>query len=235
MTALKTLAIGSLLTACVAAPTEEPQPAPADVVVLPTAEVAKPQTCAEIANTDPTASDQEYTLYLGGDETKPWTAYCADMASQPVEYLPLVFVLDGHNASTFVDVGPAGGPPTGVTTSFIRVRIDPESLVVDIGDQRYAGTVIEGAPSVQSMPYAVAGSCDGRASGRANVDLRGTEFTIATPFAPSFGTGSVSVDPTNQVVDLTGGGSCDWTGPASVEVAPVNGAHGWALQLAYKQ
>jgi hypothetical protein len=78
------------------------------VVVDPAAPL--PATCADIA----LPTDGEYTLYVGGDKGKPWTAYCADMATTPVEYLPLAMVLGDHNVSQYT----AGGasPGTSVRT-----------------------------------------------------------------------------------------------------------------------
>ena len=47
-----------------------------------------PRTCAELAQGHRNYADADRTLYLDNDETKPWTAYCADLQSKsPKEYL----------------------------------------------------------------------------------------------------------------------------------------------------
>jgi hypothetical protein len=239
MKAIKTLALSSLLTACTAATAEMPPedgsavPAPHPVVIVDPA-APLPATCAEIDG----QTDGEYTLYVGGDKAKPWTAYCADMASTPVEYLPLAMVLGDHNVSQYT----AGGlsPGTNVRTSYLRLRIDPVTLAIDIGDERFA--VTQGSLThsltdpVVSMPFGVAMSCDDTPDGVANIDLRGTEFTIASQFATvgASSIGAASLDATLQVADLTGGGSCGWTAVSGAPFNPFNEAHAWALQLAYR-
>ncbi len=247
MKAIKTIATLSLVTACTAVeapPASQPEPPaagsdqakqerPIDPTMVP-----MPATCAAIAASQPGAADGEYTLYFGGDIHKPWLAYCADMAMGPSEYLPLVAVLGDHNFSQYT----AGGasPGTSVRTSYMRLRIDPVTLAVDIGDQRFAtssgGLNHSFSEPVSSMPFGVAMSCDGTASGLANIDLRGTEFTLASTFQ-SFGAGGAGgamVSSDLQQADLTGGGSCGWTGTPAVPFNPFNAAHGWVLQLAFK-
>src|SRR5687767_8377185 len=96
--------LSSLLVACGSvddgAPMTEPtEPTePADDVVTdpepePQPEPRYAETCAALHQDDPSAADGPYTLYLGGDKTKPWTAYCADMATAPIEYF--VFAATG--------------------------------------------------------------------------------------------------------------------------------------------
>jgi hypothetical protein len=239
MNAFKTLALASLVTACTAATENQPiDDGPADqdplpvVVVDPAAPL--PATCADIG----APTDGEYTLYLAGDKAKPWTAYCADMATTPVEYLPLAMVLGDHNMSQYT----AGGasPGTSVRTSYLRLRIDPKTLAIDIGDQRFAvssgGLQHSFGDLVSSMPFGVAMSC-GTDAGVANIDLRGTEFTINDTFATvgTGGQGAATMDAGLQVVDMTGSGFCGWTSMTNAPFNPFNAPHAWALQLAYRQ
>lgn len=198
-----------------------------------------PTSCAGVLASTPTADDGTYTLYVGGDPQKPWDAYCADMqaSSGPHEYLPLENVLGDHNFSSYE----AGGssPGTTVKTSYIRLRIDPATLVVQIGDQRFSTSSgllsHSGAGPVTSMPYAVAMSC-GVTGGRANLDLRGTSFAIADTFVaggnPNSITINTSIDPDKQYVDLLGGGLCGWNSAAGAAFNPFNDAQG-TLQLSY--
>lgn len=238
MKAIKTLALASLVTGCTAATMNQPAGSGSDdqdPLPVVTVDPALPMTCADLG----AHADGEYTLYAGGDKGKPWTAYCADMATTPVEYLPLAMVLGDHNMSQYT----AGGasPGTSVRTSYLRLRIDPMTLAIDIGDQRFAvssGSLQHSfSDPVTSMPFGVAMSCDGSADGVANIDLRGTEFTIASTFATvgSGGTGAATMDAGLQVVDLTGGGGCGWTAMTDAPFNPFNAPHAWALQLAYGQ
>jgi hypothetical protein len=192
-----------------------------------------PVTCADVG----AATDGEYTLYVGGDKGKPWTAYCADMGTTPVEYLPLAMVLGDHNMSQYT----AGGasPGSSVRTSYLRLRIDPMTLAIDIGDQRFSvssGSLQHSfSDAVSSMPFGVAMSC-GQDAGVANIDLRGTESTIASTFA-TVGTGAqggATMDTGLQVADLTGAGFCGWTSMTDAPFNPFNAPHAWALQLAYR-
>ena len=200
-----------------------------------------PTSCAGVLAAEPTADDGNYTLYVGGDPQKSWDAYCADMqaVSGPREYLTLVNVLGDHNFSSYE----AGGasPGTTVKTMYLRLRIDPATLVVDIADQRFSistGALSHsGAGPVISMPYGVAMSC-GVLSGRANLDLRGTGFAIADTFATGgnaeLALTNTSIDPAQQFVDLTGAGSCGWNAVSGASFNPFNTAPG-TLRLSYAE
>ncbi|HSN27144.1 MAG TPA: GON domain-containing protein [Kofleriaceae bacterium] len=246
MKAIKTIAVASLLTACTAV-TETPQPAPAptgdpgmpmvrgDVAVVEGAAKGA-ATCADVVAADPAAADGDYTLYLGGDRSKPWQAYCADMAKTPVEYLPLVMLLGDHNFSQYTAGGSA--PGTNVRTSYMRVRIDPATLKIDIGDQRFAtstgGLDHPGDIAVTSMPFGIAMSC-GSTDGLANIDLTGTPFAIAEGFAAhgAGGHGQAAMDVAQRVAVIEGGGYCGWVSTADAPFNPYNAAHAWAIQLGY--
>lgn len=193
------------------------------------------RSCAGIRQGDPTAVDGEYTLYVGGDPAKPWLAYCADMATAPAEYLALPGRADGQNFSQYT----AGGasPGTDVRTRYELLRIDPETLRVDIGDQRFAHSTgaldHSGHTPVTSMPFGVAMSCGG--IGVANIDLTDTPFVVASTFAQtgagSAGQATISSDA--KIVDLTGEGFCGWTAPEGAPFDPFNAAAGFVLQLGY--
>jgi hypothetical protein len=250
MKAINTVAAHRLLLALLAAcgTTEVPAGAPEPHPTVDRGEATapanegplaiKPATCADILNAQPTAVDGDYTLYVAGDGNRPWLAYCANMTSSPAEYLPLVATMGDHNFSQYT--AGAASPGTNVRTNYIMLRIDPATLAIDIGDQTF--TTSSGAlrhsnsQPVSSMPFGIAMSCNGQASGLANIDLRGTEFTLASTFQ-AFGTGGsggATINPDQQQADLTGGGFCGWTGTPGAPFNPFNATHGWVLQLAYK-
>jgi hypothetical protein len=178
-----------------------------------------PSSCASILRANPDAGDGEYTLYHAGDPERPWTAYCHSMASSPREYLSLPNTGPDANFSQYT----AGGasPGTNVRTRYSRVRIHPLQLSVEDTDMTFAtssGLVTHsGRDPVQSVHYALATSCNRAPSGRANIDLSGTPFAIASSFClvgflPA-GTATLSQD--GQVADLTGGGYCGSMIPCS--------------------
>lgn len=251
MKAITTLALATLASACTAVEAPAPdntQPDDTMTDTTPTppddgsgsgsgsgAPVLGPASCADILAADAAATDGDYTLYVGGDQQKPWQVYCADMATTPKEYLPLVFVLGDHNFSQYT----AGGasPGSNVRTSYLRVRIDPATFAVDMGDQAFS--ISSGAlnhsysEAVTSMPFGVAMSC-GSADGLADIDLRGTPFTIASQFAAvgNGGHGGATLDASSRQAALTGGGFCGWTEITGGPFNPFNAAHG-SLQLTY--
>ncbi|MCP2269927.1 GON domain-containing protein [Actinokineospora diospyrosa] len=180
-------------------------------------------SCAAVRAVVPVAPDGNYVLstdrYLVG-------VYCHDMAGNPREYLNLSFTGPSLNYSQYT----AGGasPGTNVRTAFTKLRVDPKTLTVDINDTTFAtssGTLTHGGDRVTSVAYAVAMACNGSAGvGQANLDLRGTAFTVASTFAPGgftpFGTATPSSD--GQVVALTGGGYCGWNAPSAGVYNPYN-------------
>lgn len=135
----------------------------------------------------------------------------------------------------------AGGssPGTTVKTSYVRLRIDPATLVVQIGDQHFAvssGALSHsGAGPVTSMPFGVGMSC-GVQSGRANIDLRGTSFAVADTIVPGGSALEIltnsSIDPDKQFIDVSGGGLCGWNGVSGAPFNPFNDAQG-TLKLSY--
>jgi hypothetical protein len=208
--------------------------APSDA---PLTTASHPQLCAEIRAENANADDGDYPLYVNHDPAKPWTAHCVEMSRSPREYLRLVNV-DGHfNFSQYT----AGrhSPGSNVKTSYHELRVDPAALLVDISDQRSAqssGALRHDGKEVTSMPYGVAMTCIGPASGLGNIDLRGTPFAVAPDAFVQGGwaqSGTSSYSSNDQVVDLTGGGECGWTVSKPNVFNPFNQAGGIQLPLVY--
>jgi hypothetical protein len=186
-----------------------------------------PASCAEVRARDAGAQDGEYTLELAG---RPVVIYCHDLAGTPANYLTLKNVGPSANFSQYT----AGGPValgTNVRTHYTKVRIDPASLLLNVSDQTFAsssGQLDHAGTTVTSMPFAVAMSCDGTASGAGNIDLTGTGFAVAPNEFVHIGaqSGSASYSSGNKVVDLAGGGWCGWTAPGPNTGNPFNQAGG---------
>jgi hypothetical protein len=189
-----------------------------------------PATCADIVAASATPPpDGTYTLYVGANAAKPWTAYCRNMSTTPLEYLTLP--TPANNVSQFTTGGAASG--TNVVTTYSRVRLQVDVLAIDGRDETYATTTgslaQEGncsVPSVASMAYGSAMSCDSTASGTASIDLTGTPFAVMTGQFDGGGyepVGSATYSQSNQVVRITGGGDCGWFGPGAAPVDPANG------------
>ena len=205
--------------------------------------------CAAIHDVNPEAGDGQYLISPGG---KTFGVYCHDMAGTPRDYLTLVNTGGNSNYSRHGNVG--GGPFTPVTTRYTRVRIDPATLLVHIGDQTFATS--EGSDCcygptglVTSMPYATAGSCDGwfGVQGVSNVDLTGTPFIVDDVFTVggwdargsansgvvfTFGGQMVPIAVQGAVVNTTGGGGCGATSP-KFPAGGINTDGGFDLQLAF--
>lgn len=195
-----------------------------------------PSSCAAIAAARPDATDGAYTLYVGGDSAQPWTAWCQDMATTPVEYLTLD-TRDG--AANFAAYAADSSSNAGVRTVYARVRIDPVTLLVDVSDQRFAtssGRLESSGTQVTSMPYGVAMSCTYGVSGLGSVDLSGTAFRVAADAFVVGGynaTGQASYSADARAVELQGGGYCGWIAPAPGIYNPVNDAGDFLLPLAW--
>lgn len=195
-----------------------------------------PATCAQVVAATPGAPDGAYTLYLDGDPARPWTAWCAGMARQPTEYLEL-----GGDRDTTFSQYTAGGATSGtsVRTSWIRIRLDPSSLLVDISDQVFAtstGSLVQGDTEVTSMPLGVAMSCDQAPSGVGSVDLSGTPFAVASDafFVAGYqAAGTATYASGGRQVKLLGGGYCGWIAPSATLYNPVNASGGFLLPLTW--
>lgn len=179
---------------------------------------ACPERCADVRVSLPSTEDGAYTLYAGGDPSRSWSAWCADMGDDsPSEYLILPMVGPGINYSHYVPA--INQPRVAVITSFTRVRIDPVSFLVDINDRQFSHTVgnnAEGGQAITSMPYATARDCSGAKLARANIDLRQTPFSVPLAqflISGHIATGLALTSYQNQVIDLRVGGECGTIGP----------------------
>jgi hypothetical protein len=191
---------------------------PAQAAPVPGSSVHFYSSCGDIHRHLVKAPDGDYLLYNSGNL---FTVFCDDMSSNmPREYIDLVKTGYGANFSQYT----AGGasPGTSVRTSFARLRVNPNSLTVDIGDltfARSAGSLMHsGSVKVTSMPYGVAMSCTApqAPNGTGNIDLRYTPFQVSNTFTVggSSAKGSATVTRDNQVVALNGGGYCGWIAPS---------------------
>lgn len=179
-------------------------------------------SCKSIHDVLPDLPDGEYTLRTGSIEV---TVYCHDMAGAPREYLSLVRTGGDANFSQYT----AGGasPGSSVRTTFTKLRINPKTLVVDIGDLTFSwstGKLRHGGVDVTTMPYGAAMSCTSAADGIARIDLRDTPFIVTDTFTTGGynPAGSASMADNRQRVDLTGGGYCGWNSPAPAMYDPFN-------------
>lgn len=199
-----------------------------------------PESCADVLAGAPGAADGAYTLYAGGDPTRPWQAWCVDMGDTPAEYLILPMVGPGYNFSEYV---PRPNTGTIVMTTYTRVRIDPRSFLVDVSDQTFSssvGSLMHDSTTVTSMPYAVAMDCVGALLGRANIDLRETPFMCPPEQFMMFGhlPERIVLPSSNyQVIDIRGSGECGYVGPnpGNNPDFPIDDLGGFYLQLLYAQ
>lgn len=194
-----------------------------------------PMSCQDIKSANPSAADGQYTLYVNGDTSKPWTAWCHNMAGTPAEYLSLPSTGSSLNFSQYT-AGVHNGGGSNVRTLFSKVRINPTTLSVSTGDQTFSTSsgLLWHGDAVTSMSYAAAMNCDFNSPGLGNVDLRGTPFAVAPDQFVAIGyyaSGGATYSSNNQLVDLWNYGECGWM---SVQGAdhPFNG-RGAQLQLQY--
>ena len=200
-----------------------------------------PERCADVLVDTPDAVDGIYTLHVGGDLARPWEAWCVDMAGTPREYLLLPMNGPDFNFSEFL-VGPRQ-PDTTVKTMYSRVRVDPRTLFVDVGDKTFATTVGQATYQtleVTSMAYATTMGCvdPGVDMARGNVDLRGTPFRVWasqwTPRAPSVFEGGAVASAEDQVIELSASGDCAYMFPGPFDSPnPTNDWGGFYLLLLY--
>ncbi len=94
-----------------------------------------PETCEEVQQyavdqTGDRPADGTYILYINGDASQPWDAYCYNMRrSEPSEYLT---VSESDNYSQI------GNETVVATTSYRRYRIDPITFIIDPTDTTFA-------------------------------------------------------------------------------------------------
>lgn len=179
--------------------------------------------------------DGPQTLFMAADPAKPWAARCVG----GLAYLLLARTGGDANYSQYT----AGGYSIGqdVVTRYAAVRLDPVSLLVDVSDQTFSisSGVLQGSGErVSSMPYGVAMDCVSKqtATGKANIDLRDTPFSIRDNVFAAGGlqtAGAAALSPDGKVADLVGGGECGWEAAGSYSRAPINKAGGFQLPLRY--
>ncbi|MCL4561948.1 MAG: right-handed parallel beta-helix repeat-containing protein [Chloroflexi bacterium] len=207
----------------------------AEGVYTPNQVAAPYSSCQDIREHNSSASDGDYLIQPGD---KPFLVYCADMAATPKEYLNLVST-PGRNYSQYT--ASDNTPGSDVLTYYSRVRLAPDTLVVDTSDQTFTSstgslTHLDG-PEVTSMPYGVAMDCAGYNSttGKGNIDLLITPFAIHSQetFIDGGNTsgGSATYYANRQFVNLQGGGVCGWINPAPGVFNPFNDRGGPILEL----
>jgi hypothetical protein len=114
-----------------------------------------------------------------------FTVHCKDMATAPKEYLTLQRTGVSSNFSAVPACG-SWSYGTSVRTSFTKIRIDPTTLLVDIGDLTFATSTGEinlgSGQYIREVPYAVAADCNCNYWGLTNIDLRDTPFEVFDVF-----------------------------------------------------
>ncbi len=201
-----------------------------------------PASCKDIQLATAATADQEYTLYVGGDETKPWRGFCKGMSTAtPSEYLTLT--TPNENTGQYKNGGASSG--TMVTTTYQKVRIDPVTLALDAADQSFAtstGQLMHSNSNmmVTAMPLGVAMSCirSGDTSARARINLIGTKFKVISQFAAGgfdagIVTDNVVFTAAQQNVAIKGGGFCGWFAAAGFPNNPFN-QNGSKIPLSYQ-
>jgi hypothetical protein len=99
-----------------------------------------PASCRDIGDGN-AIPDGVYRLFLGNDPAKPWQAYCKDGAE---------YIMTSADAVCQAE-----------RTTYTHVRIDPETLMVDVSDQAFTSGACDANPRI------------------AHIDLSGTPFVIA--------------------------------------------------------
>jgi hypothetical protein len=170
-------------------------------------------------------SDTSVTLYVGGDASEPWTAFC----HAGLEYLTVANPSYGQYTQS------NKSPGTNVRTTYTKLRVDPATLQIDICDQTFATSVgsLRHDPNnnpnlgpVTSMPLGVAMDCGGNksATGVGSVDVSGTPFAIASTWTRGGNKtgGTTTASAQDRALAITGGGDCGWNAPAGAPGNPFN-------------
>lgn len=142
-----------------------------------------PQTCKDVQDqavedTGERPANGTYTLYIEGDEIKPWDVYCHNMnLSEPVEYLTV------DEDSNFSEI--SSGSEV-IVTYYRRYRIDPESLEIDPLDDIFATTEGTSDFMPDDRSHIPAGwaqfmspSSDDGPAATSSIDLDGTAFVFS--------------------------------------------------------
>jgi hypothetical protein len=203
---------------------------------------AYPVSCADLAYRKGPLPDGKYTVDPDGASgpIPPFPVYCAGMGGpNPKDYLELPDTFEGGaTGSNVITVPPGNNPPAlgclagcqPITRYWTKVHINVSTLVVDATDLTFSFLLNPGAAACwqaqggtcagylnDSYSAAVACSCGG-ALGGADVDLRGTQFSIDPSVSPALGgagpSGSAAFGAARQTLDETGGGCCGGMGPS---------------------
>lgn len=120
---------------------------------------------------------------------------------------------------------------------FDKVRIDPETLMLDIGDLTFAvsnGTAFDRNNNlIDRLPLGVVMACAGELS-TGQVSVSGSPFVITEAFATTGDAGArgnVDLWESKQTVEMVSTGDCALTAPAGVTTQVTPGT--FAIQLTY--
>jgi len=246
MNKLMTLALASigmnLLLGCIGDNEKPPiddamDPAP---IVEPTP-IEFPRTCAEASVGHLHLLDGYRTLYVSGDQAKPWPAWCVDMQTKnPAEYL----TLPDQQLNWSQYQSGAASPGTNVETRFQKVRVDGKTMKVDIGDHRFATSTgslkhLGAGEDVTAMPWGIAMTCDAGNTAVGAISTDGTPFNLANDFELEGDLlsrdGHSNIWFTNQTVEFWAHGNCGWIAPKGSGVDPMmNDAGDYLIQLTYQ-
>jgi len=158
-------------------------------------ETALSTNCAEIMASVPSAKSGEYVILPAGAPAEV-TVHC-DMnhpSGTPADYIPLRF----PNYSESDD---------GRRTDFSQIKIDWETMTIDVNDTVYATSIGE------FLPFGTATSCTGayEVNGTAQIDLTDTIFQVVDLFEVE-GTDVagtiVNMPGATQTFTMYGGGDC---------------------------
>jgi len=157
-------------------------------------------------------------------------------------YITLPHTTDNDNVSNFMIPAskPWGANDSHVYTRFSKIRFDPFSMTVNTSDFAYSKSTgncshYKDLGISNTFPFGTAFDGEGAGShtGKANINLLGTSFSLSDSFKyeGTNAAGSFNYSNNNQVVDLTGGGNLGWICPLSCndEQSAVKG--GWALKF----
>jgi hypothetical protein len=205
-----------------------------------------PTSASDLMQMYPKIPDGDYDIYLDGKLENRVTLHCVTSGGGAAQYISLVETAGGSNQSHWPASPPGFGfrKGTDMTTAYTKISFDTETKTVDVTDTRFATT--SGGPLTDTMkdindqktpggtysyaPYATAsaynfqvGNERGEPFGTANVDLRGTPFSIDP--SVTFPSTEFSVitnaqqptDNTRKVINLRGGG---YAGPGTAQPSP---------------
>ena len=147
-----------------------------------------PETCAEVQDvaldeTGEILSNGTYTLYVDGDESMPWDAYCYDMSrAEPKEFIDVEELNNYSQISNGADI---------FETTYSRLRIDPVRLEIWPLDTTFADSNFEitdeDAPMLPEgmehillgwAEFQVIGFDESPVAAESNVSLAGTAFIL---------------------------------------------------------